>query len=108
MTLTAITLCLASLGSYSFSTNVTLEESFVICTIEGVECEIKDFYSFKTETSYINDIHCHVLNGGRNSSGHPNKIKSTRTKGPTSGFYFQFYLPKDHYFFYFIKWIFHS
>ena len=99
MTLPAFTLCLASMRSDSFSTNATLEESFVNCTIGGVECEIKDFYSFETGTSYINDIiHCHVLNGGRNSSGHPNKIKSTKTTGTDSGFYLQFYLPEDHFF----------
>jgi hypothetical protein len=104
MKLPAITLCLASLGSNSISTNVTLEKSFVNCTIGGVECDIKDFYSFATRTSYMNDIiQCHVLNGGRNSSGHPNKIISTRNTGFSSGFYLQFYLPKNHILYYYIN-----
>jgi len=32
-----------------------------------------------------------------------NKISSAKTPGPTSGFKLQFYLPKDHFFFYFIN-----
>jgi len=104
MELPAITLCLAYLGSISISTNATLEESLVGCKISGTVCDIKDFYSFETRTSYRNDIiQCHVLNGGRNSSGHPNKIKSTRTTGFTSGYSLQFYLPKDHFIFHYIN-----
>jgi len=43
------------------------------------------------------------LNGGRNATGHPNEIKSTRTTDPYSGFLFSFYLPNDHYLFYYIN-----
>jgi len=104
MTLPAITLCLASFVSYSFSTNATLEESFLNCTINGALCDIKDFYSFEQRTNYNNELLiCYVLNGGRNSSGHPHKIKSTKTTGPFSGFSLQFYLPKNHFFLYYIN-----
>jgi len=102
MTLPALTVCLASLLSYS--TNATLDESLLKCSISGTECDTKDFYSFEARTSYNNDIiTCHVLNGGRNSTGHPNEIKSSSTSDPYSGFLFNFYLPKYHYLFYYIN-----
>jgi len=103
MTLPAVTLCLDRLD-YILAINATLKTSLVNCTIGGVKCDYDDFYSFETPTIWSDAIIiCYVLNGGRNSSGHPNKIKSTRTTGFTSGFNLQFYLPKDHYFLYFIN-----
>jgi len=48
-------------------------------------------------------MHCYVLNGGRNSTGHSSLIDSTRTKGTFSVFFLQLYLPKDHFLFYFIN-----
>jgi len=89
MTLPAINICLSSLQSYT--TNATLYESLVNCTIDKIECYSKDFYSFEARTSYSNDIiTCYVLNGGRNSYGHFNEIKSTRSTGPYTGFEFFF------------------
>ncbi len=83
--------------------NATLEETLLHCSIDGIECE-NYFYSFETRLSYGNDIiQCHVFDGGRNSSGHPTKIKSSRTTGPSSGFFLQFYLPKNHFFFCYIN-----
>jgi len=43
------------------------------------------------------------LNGGRNSTGHPSEIKSTKTPGIFSGFSLQFFLPKDHSISYYIN-----
>jgi len=45
---------------------------------------------------------CHVLNGGRNSTGHLTHIKSTSTD-PNSGFLLELYLPKDYLVYYFIN-----
>jgi hypothetical protein len=98
MKMPAITLCLDRLD-YFLAVNATLKTSLVNCSIGGVECDHDDFYSFESRTSYNNKVViCHVLNGGRNSSGHPNKIKSTKTTGPSSRFALQFYLPKEHFF----------
>jgi hypothetical protein len=74
MKLPAFTLCLASLGP--FNTNATLDGSLLICEIGETECDIKDFYSIETRSTY-NIFTCYVLNGGRNSSGHSREIKST-------------------------------
>jgi len=102
MKLPAVTLCLCSLLTYS--TNATLHESLINCKIGEDECDIKDFYSFKARTTLTNvTITCYVLNGGRNSTGHSSEIKSTRTTGFYSGFEMSFFLPKDHYFFYYIN-----
>jgi len=104
MALPAVTLCLASYMSYSFSTKASFDDSLLNCTISGSLCDIKDFYSFEARASYNNELLvCSVLNGGRNSTGHLKKIKRTKTTGPDSGFVLQFYLPKDHFFFYFIN-----
>jgi len=101
--LPAVTLCL-DIFRQDFSTTATLNKFLLNCSIGGVECDSNDFYSFETRTSYSNDIIlCHVLNGGRNYPGDLKKIKSTRTTGPYSGFVLQFYLPKDHFFYYFIN-----
>jgi len=95
MTLPALTLCLVSLKA-NF-TKATLNESLYNCSISGTECDSKDFYSFKTRSSYNNAfITCYVLNGGRNSTGHPSEIKSTKTTRYFSGILFELYLPKDH------------
>jgi len=104
MKLPAVTLCLASLYP-SLSTNATLDVSLFNCTINGTECGKNDFYSFKTRTSInVQDVlTCYVLNGGRNSSGHSSEIKSTRTTGPYSGFELIFFLPKDHFFYYYVN-----
>jgi len=102
MTLPAVTLCLASLQS--FSTNLTLEETLFYCEIDRVQCDHNDFFSFETRVNYSKSIiNCYVLNGGRNSSGHLNKLKSTRTTGPSYGFLLRLYLPRDHYLFYYIS-----
>jgi len=104
MTLPAITLCLASFVSYSFSTNASFGDSLLNCTVSGTVCDIKDFYSFEIRTSYNNEILlCYVLNGGRNSFGDLKKIKSTKSTRPSSGFVLQFFLPRNHYFFYYIN-----
>jgi len=100
MKLPAVTLCLDLLQTGT--TNVTLDEALYNCSISGSVCDAKDFYSFKTRTSY-NTISCYVLNGGKNFSGHSSKIESTGTKDLFSGFYLQFYLPKDHLIYYFIN-----
>jgi len=98
MTLPAVTFCLAS---YPFSSsNESLNESLLNCSIGETKCDINDFYLFETRTGYSNDILiCYVLNGGKISTGHLNKIKSTRTTGPRSGINIQFYLPEKHFFF---------
>jgi len=102
MTLPAVTLCLASI--FSYSTNATLDKALFHCEISGLECEYKDFYSFETRTSYSKDIvTCYVLNGGRNSSKNFSKIKSTKTTGPYSGLLLRLYLQKDHFLFYYIN-----
>ncbi len=94
------TQCLASLTSYSFSTNASFNESLLKCTISGSPCDIKDLFSFEVKTNYDNELLvCYVLNGGRSSSGHLKKINITRTTGTDSGFVLQFYLPEDHFFF---------
>jgi len=103
MKLPSITLCLDRLD-YFLAVNATLKTSLVNCSIGGVECDHDDFYSFETRTCYNNKVLiCHVLNGGRNSSGHLSEIKNIRTTGPFSGFKLQFYLPKYHYFYYYIN-----
>jgi len=104
MKLPALTLCLASLYP-SFSTNATLGESLLNCTIGGTQCDKTDFYSFKIRSSinFQDVLTCYVLNGGRNSSGHSSEIKSTRTTGPSSGFELIFFLPKDHFFYHYIN-----
>ncbi len=61
MKLPAVTLCLASL--LPFTTNATLDESLYNCSISGTDCTAKDFYSFKTRSSYSDIITCYVLNG---------------------------------------------
>ena len=69
MTLPAVTLCLDTFLPYR--TNGTLNKFLVNCSIGGTNCDYYDFHSFETRTSYDNDIIvCHVLNGGKNSSGH--------------------------------------
>ncbi len=104
MTLPALTLCLADFSNPSFSTNLTLNMSLLNCSIGGFECDHTDFYSFDTRSNYKkNEITCYVLNGGRNSSGHLKKIRSSKTQGTDSGFFLQFYLPKYHFFFYYIN-----
>jgi len=101
MALPALTLCLDTF--LSSSTNVTLNEFLLNCSIAAVECDIKDFYSFETRTSFNTFLVCYVLNGGRNSSGHLSEIKSSRTTGVLSGFFLQFYVPKNHLFLYYIN-----
>jgi len=102
MKLPAVTLCFATLKGNS--TNLTLEKTLYNCSISGTQCDSKDFYSFESRASYNNGlINCNVLNGGRNSTGHSSEIKSIRTTGIYSGFSFMFYLPKDHFLFYFIN-----
>jgi len=67
MTLPAVTLCLVYYTSLSYSTNATLKESLLYCSIDVTECDSHDLY----ETQLIlnnNTITCYVLNGGRNSS----------------------------------------
>jgi len=101
--LPSVTLCLDRLD-YFLAVNATLKTSLVNCTIGDLECDHNDFYSFETPTIWSDEIViCYVLNGGRNSSGHLNKIKSTRKTAHYSGFKLQFFLPKDHYFIYFIN-----
>jgi len=84
MELPAVTLCLDRMEySDSFrkdlATYATLKKFLVNCSIGGTECDYDNFYSFETQTNYNSDIIlCHVLNGGRNSSGHHNEIKSIR------------------------------
>jgi len=101
MKLPAVTLCYANLYP-SLSTNATLDESLFNCTVNGIECDHKDFYSFKTRLSITNQdiLTCYVLNGGRNSSGHSSEIKSTRNTGTYFGLQLIFFLPANHYFFY--------
>jgi len=102
MTLPAVTFCLAT-NPFS-ATNASLNESLLNCSIDETKCDINDFYLFETRTGYGNDIlTCYVLNGGKMTTGHLNKIKSTRKTGPRSGFSLQFYLPEKHFFFYYIN-----
>jgi len=92
MTLPAFTLCFFSLNSKP--NNATLNESLYNCSISGTECDSKDFYTFESRASYNNaNMSCYVLNGGKNSTGHPSEIKSTIT----------FFLPKDHSICYYIN-----
>jgi len=61
-------------------------------------------FSFEARRSYDNSkITCHVLNGGRNSSGHSKEIHRTKTTGPLSGFRLQFFLPSNYLVFYYIN-----
>jgi len=100
MELPAVTLCLAY-DTYP-SNSTTLNMSLLNCSIADVECDHTDFYSF--ETTFRNDtITCYVLNGGRNASGHLKKVQSSKTQGPDSGFFLQFYLPEKQFFFYYIN-----
>ncbi len=102
MKLPAVTLCLTSL--LTGTTNATLEGSLFMCRIGEADCNIKDFYSFETITSFSNDyITCYVLNGGRNSLGDFSEIKNTKNTGQNSGFALEFFLPEDHLFFYCIN-----
>jgi len=102
MALPALTLCLAY-DTYPLN-STTLKMSLLNCSIGGIECDHTDFYSFETRTMYRKGtITCYVLNGGRNSSGHFNKIQSAKIQGSSSGFVLQFYLPKDQFFFYYIN-----
>jgi len=104
MTFPAVTFCLAYNRRLSFSTNATLNMVLLNCYIGGVECYHTDFYSFETRTTYRSGtITCYVLNEGRNTSGYINKIQSSKTQGSDSGFLLQFYLPNDHFFFYYIN-----
>jgi len=104
MKLPAFTVCFFSLSLKSNSNNATLNESLYNCSISGTECDSKDFYKFESRASYNNAIiTCYVLNGGKNSTGHSSEIKSTKTKGLLSGFFFQFFLPKDHTIVYYIN-----
>jgi len=99
--LPAITVCLFSLSSNTV--NSTLDKYLYNCSVNGIVCDTKDFYSFRTRTIFNNfTLNCYVLNGGKNSSYHSSEIKSTRSIGPLSGFFFQFYLPKDHLISYYI------
>jgi len=102
MTLPAFTLCFFSLNSKP--NDATLNESLYNCSISGTECDSKDFYTFESRASYNNaNMSCYVLNGGRNSTNHPSEIKSTITTGFLSGFFLQFFLPKDHSICYYIN-----
>jgi len=102
MALPALTLCLAY-DKYP-SNSTTLNMSLLNCSIGGIECDYTDFYSFESRTIYRSGtIFCYVLNGGRNSSGHFNKISSSKNPGSSSGLILQFYLPKDFFFFYYIN-----
>ncbi len=104
MTLPAFTVCFFSLSLKSNSIIATLDKSLYNCSISGTQCDTKDFYSFESRASYNNGlINCNVLNGGRNSTGNSSDIKSIRTTGMYSGFSFMFFLPKDHFLFYFIN-----
>ncbi len=100
MKLPAFNLCLASLKT--FTTNATLDRSLLICKIGGADCDIKHFYSYEIRTGST-IFTCYVLNGGKNFSGHLSEIKSVKNIGPSSGFEINFFLPKDHYFFYYIN-----
>jgi len=103
MTLPAVTICLARLAPY-FSTNKTMKEYLSECKVGGTKCDAKDFYSFEARTSITDaSINCYVLNGGKNSTDNFNIIKSTRTTGVMSGFELHFFLPKDHFIFYYIN-----
>jgi len=104
MTLPAFTVCFLSLSLKSISNNATLNESLYNCSISGTVCDSNDFYTFESRASYNNAIiTCYVLNGGKNSTRHSSEIKSTKTKGPLSGFLLQFFLPKDHSIIYYIN-----
>jgi len=97
MALPALTLCLDTF--LSSSTDVTLNDYLLNCSIGAVECDTKDFYSFEIRESFSNELLvCYVLNGGRNSTGPVSKIKSSRTTGILSGFFLQFYVPNNHLF----------
>jgi len=102
MTMPAVTLCLASFQS--LSTNATLDKSLYNCEISGAECNYTDFHPFEAIDGYRKStINCYVLNGGRNSTGHPSEIKSTRNSERFAGFLIRFILPKYHYLFYYIS-----
>jgi len=102
MTLPAFTLCLAS-SNANFD-NFSLDKSLYNCSLGRTECDTKDFFSFEARSGYKkDDIICHVLNGGRNATGHPNEIKKTNTTGFFSGFYLDLYLPENFSIYYFIN-----
>jgi len=102
MILPAVTLCLASYPSYT--SNATLSETLLECSIGKTKCDYKNFYSFQTRSSFSNNITtCYVLNGGRNSTGQSSEIKSTKTTGPLSGIVLRFYLPTDNFLFYYMN-----
>jgi len=102
MTLPAFTVCLAS-SDANFK-NFTLDKSLYNCSISRTECDTKEIFSFKTQSGYKQEIiTCYVLNGGRNSNGHPGEIKSTNTTGFFSGFYLDLYLPTNLSIYYYIN-----
>jgi len=104
MKLPAVTLCLATFYP-SFSTNATLADSLLNCTIGETDCGFNDFFSLKIRSSIKNEdkLTCFVLNGGRNSSGHSSEVINTINTGPSSGFLLNFFLPKEHFLYYYIN-----
>ncbi len=97
MILPAFTLCFCSLPSHI--SNFTLNNSLFFCTISGKDCDSNDFYFYESKLSVSSHrkTNCYVLNGGKNSSGHFQKIKATTTTGANSAFQLRFYLPKNTY-----------
>ncbi len=101
MTLPAVTFCLSSF--LSSPANLTLEKYLLNCSISGIRCDTKDFYSYETKSIFYNStMTCYVLNGGRNSSG-SSEIKSARKTGYNSGFVLYFVLPDDRFLNYYIN-----
>ncbi len=81
MTLPAITFCIAPQSV--MITNFTIDENTFSCNISDSNvCDYRELYSYELYVSTANKIlGCFVLNGGRNSSGHQQKIRSTRYIG---------------------------
>jgi len=100
MTLPAFNVCLVS-SKANFG-NFTLNQALYNCNIGGTMCDAKDFFSFEIRSNNAT-ITCYVLNGGRNSTGHSSEIKRTKITEQLSGFFLQLYLPKYHFFYYYIN-----
>jgi len=104
MKLPAVTFCLASFPLSSLVVSLNLNDSLYNCSIGADVCVSNDFYPFKSRDFHSNDIiTCYVLNGGRNSLGHSNAIKSTKTTGPLSGVQLKLLLPNDYYLSYYVN-----
>jgi hypothetical protein len=80
------------------STNLTIDRALIECLVGGTECGHEDFFIFETKLGL-----CYVLNGGRNSSSHSVNTKSTKNTGYRSGIDILFFLPKNHFVYFYVN-----